>query len=293
VQAQILHVGGAGVGGAHQHQHPRADPSRCLHEGVDGVGAHQRVHRGHVDAETRQAAERRRRAVQQRAGICARGHVDVTALAVGDHEQAQFARVPGHVFQRRPPGGAEQLEARKLGLDRDARVRGGVDEGKAVCAHSARSRAHGIGDIRGCCGRRGPQRRRVGIEAEDDLRLARGDPRRQGVPEGGRAVQRPFTALFRPLPAVNRGTREAAISMRSPVRGFTPARALRSLTWNLPKPDTVTSLPLRSASSTVASTASTALEASLRVSWARSATCSTSSDFVTSPSSLVRSSLRR
>ena len=46
--------------------------------------------------------------------------------------------------------------------------------------------------------------------------------------------------------------------MRSPVRGLTPARAPRSLTWNLPNPDTVTSLPRRSASSTVASTASTA-----------------------------------
>ena len=45
-------------------------------------------------------------------------------------------------------------------------------------------------------------------------------------PKRGGGAQRPFTALFRPLPAVKRGTREAAIWMRSPVRGLTPiARA--------------------------------------------------------------------
>ena len=40
-------------------------------------------------------------------------------------------------------------------------------------------------------------------------------------------VSAPF---FNPLPAVKRGTRLAAIWMRSPVRGFTPWRAPRLLT---------------------------------------------------------------
>ena len=56
-----------------------------------------------------------------------------------------------------------------------------------------------------------PQRAGIGVDAEHDLRLALGDPSGQGVAEEARRRQRPFTALFRPLPAVKRGTREAAI----------------------------------------------------------------------------------
>src|SRR5262249_54082696 len=55
----------------------------------------------------------------------------------------------------------------------------------------------------------------------------------------------------------------------------------RSETWNFPNPDTATSLPRRSASSTVAIRASTARDASCLVKAARSATWSISSDFVT------------
>jgi hypothetical protein len=83
----------------------------------------------------------------------------------------------------------------------------------------------------GRCGRRlRPERGWVRIQAQDNLGLSLGDQRRKTVPERAETRQRPFTALFRPLPAVNRGTREAGIWIRSPVRGFTPARALRSLT---------------------------------------------------------------
>jgi hypothetical protein len=35
-------------------------------------------------------------------------------------------------FQGRPPGGAEQLEARELKLDRHTRLRGGVDHRTAM-----------------------------------------------------------------------------------------------------------------------------------------------------------------
>src|ERR1019366_5501258 len=179
------------------------------------------------------------------------------------------------------------LEARELGLDRHAGVGRGVDQRATVLEHRAAGglpRREPVRDLLSA----GPQVGRVGVEPEHELRLALRDARGQGVAEGPRSRQRPFTALFRPLPAVNRGTREAAIWLRSPVRGFPPARAPRSLTWNLPNPDTVTSLPRRSASSTVASTASTARAASCLVRSARSATWSTSSDFVTSPSSFVK-----
>src|SRR5207253_10328999 len=138
-----------------------------------------------------------------------------------------------------------------------------------------------------------PQLARVRVQSEHDLGLALGDALRKLVAEAQRLSQRPFTALLRLLPAVNRGTRDAAIWMRSPVRGLTPCRAPRSLTWNLPKPDTLTSLPRRSASSIAASTASTARPASCLVRPARSATWSTSSDFVTLASSFAKPRMRR
>ena len=56
-----------------------------------------------------------------------------------------------------------------------------------------------------------PQRARIGVDAEHDLRAALGYARRERVSERGRRAQRPFTALLSPLPAVKRGTREAAI----------------------------------------------------------------------------------
>ena len=119
---------------------------------------------------------------------------------------------------------AERLEARELRLHGDASRAGGVDQRAAVRDHSRR----------GCSGGRallprggrallldgarepllsgvrdGPQRGGVGIEAEDELRLALVDARGERVAEA--QLQCPFTALFRPLPAVKRGTREAAI----------------------------------------------------------------------------------
>ena len=61
---------------------------------------------------------------------------------------------------------------------------------------------------------------------------------------------------------MKRGTLEAAIWIVSPVRGCTPSRAPRSATWNLPKPEKVTSLPRSSVSSMTSRTASTASPAS-------------------------------
>src|SRR3954469_4499256 len=73
--------------------------------------------------------------------------------------------------------------------------------------------------------------------------------------------------------------------MRSPVCGFTPWRAPRSATENLPKPVIATSPPRCSVSLTTSVRAFTACSASDRLMSARSATCSISSD-------LFKSSLR-
>jgi hypothetical protein len=271
-ELQILDVSGARVRGAHQHEHPRPGRARGRHERLDRVPSHQWVHRQQIGPEACHRPERRVQPSQQGGGVGLRGDCDVTALAVGDHQQAGAAGVLGHLLEHRPADRAERLEARQLQLHRDAGLRGRVDQGSAVLENRAprglrRRKACGL---LGSAGR--PQRARIGVQAEHDLRLTLGDSCGEGVAEGVRLAQRPFTALLSPLPAVKRGTRDAAIWMRSPVRGLTPARAPRSLTWNLPKPETVTSLPRRSASSTVASTASTAFPASCLVRAARSAT---------------------
>jgi hypothetical protein len=78
--------------------------------------------------------------------------------------------------------------------------------------------------------RRRPQAGRIGVEAENDLAAALFDERRQPVGKripGGEArvgtlVQPLLTALLSAEPALNLGTLLAAISMRSPVCGFTP-----------------------------------------------------------------------
>jgi hypothetical protein len=53
-------------------------------------------------------------------------------------------RIPRHLFKDGPPRRAEQLETRELGLDGDARVRGGVEEGEAVGPDGGGSRLNGI-----------------------------------------------------------------------------------------------------------------------------------------------------
>src|SRR6185312_1357771 len=74
--------------------------------------------------------------------------------------------------------------------------------------------------------------------------------------------QPPLTADLSWLPALNLGTREAAIWTRSPVRGFTPCRAALLLVLNLPNPVNDTSPPPRSVSVIVSMNASTAFAAS-------------------------------
>jgi hypothetical protein len=59
--------------------------------------------------------------------------------------------------------------------------------------------------------RRGPQGARIGVDAEHYLRAPLGHAGGEEISERELRAQRPFTALFSPLPAVKRGTREAAI----------------------------------------------------------------------------------
>jgi hypothetical protein len=59
-------------------------------------------------------------------------------------------------------------------------------------------------------GRIGPQPGGIGVQPEDDLRAASGDRLSEPLAEGARGAQL-LTDFFRPEPAVNFGTLEAAI----------------------------------------------------------------------------------
>ena len=185
--------------------------------------------------------------------MCVRPRRDrhVAALAVGQHEQTGFARGLRHGVEGGYAGGPEALEARELRLDGHARGAGGFDRRAAVefdrrggeLGRLAVTTAYGLDrDL--------PQGGRVGVEAEDDLAAPlldeRGEPVSEGengsdttaaeaLPAGLSLILRrcalyiePLTAFFRAEPALKRGTRLAAIWIRSPVCGFTPWRAPRS-----------------------------------------------------------------
>src|SRR3712207_689964 len=87
----------------------------------------------------------------------------------------------------------------------------------------------------------------------------------------------PISASLRALPALKEGTLEALIFIFSPVWGFLPSLALRSLTENFPKPVILTSSPPLSASVTTRWKAPKCSWASLAVTPASSAILSMSS----------------
>ena len=70
------------------------------------------------------------------------------------------------------------------------------------------------------------QLRRVGVKSKADLAAALFDGRRSPIDEEAQ----PLTDFFSAEPAEKRGTLPPAMVIRSPVRGFTPWRALRSAT---------------------------------------------------------------
>jgi len=67
--------------------------------------------------------------VRGRVGPRRRGHV--TALDVGDHEEADLFRVGAHLLERAHAVGSERLEERALRLHRDGVGRGRVDDPSA------------------------------------------------------------------------------------------------------------------------------------------------------------------
>ena len=111
------------------------------------------------------------------------GDVDVAALAIGEHEQAGGAGVRNGRGQRVPAGCTEALEAGDLRLDGDDGIADRVDDRAAMGEDGSRGAGRGAGaerTRRGVFGL-GPERERIGIEAEHDLRLALGD-------RGGQAI---------------------------------------------------------------------------------------------------------
>ena len=91
--ARSCDVGGAGVGGADEHEHPGPGGARGLDQRLERVAAEQRVDGQRVGARGRRRAEGRRRRADQRLRVGGGGDGDVAALAVGDDEQAGGAGV--------------------------------------------------------------------------------------------------------------------------------------------------------------------------------------------------------
>ncbi len=185
-ELQILHVGGAGVGRSHEREHARAPRAGGADKRLERVAAHQRVDGGGVDTEAGNRSERRLDAAVQRLRIGARGHIDVAALAVCDHEQPRLARMLEGGSEQHAPGVTESLEAGKLRLDRHARGRYRVDQRVAVREHGAR---HGIGERRlrrssGPVGHAGPQGTWIGVQSDHELGLAVRDARGEHIAEG-------------------------------------------------------------------------------------------------------------
>ena len=106
-------------------------------------------------------------------------------------------------------------------------------------------RGDGVGGALGGVGA-GPrlrvERGGVRVEPEDHLAATVRDRLGQPVREGLR--QLPLTFDLSPAPAENFGDLPPGMVIRSPVRGLTPWRGPRSVTWNLPKPVKLTSSPL-------------------------------------------------
>ena len=151
------------------------------------------------------------------------GDRHVAALAVGEHEQARGARVRADGLERERAGEAEPLEARELGLGGDAGGPGGVDQRERVREHGGRRLERGrlrlgrrgAGDVARDLVRGGealrevrprlgrmversrPQAGGIGIDPEDDLRLARRDGGGEAIAEGLTGRRRPVAGARR------------------------------------------------------------------------------------------------
>jgi hypothetical protein len=200
-QLEVENVGSAGVGGAHKQEHPGASEARGGNEGFDGITAHERIDGGDIDSESADRTERSLRpphgegrnfkTAEERLRVGDSGDVDVTALAIGDDEQTVGASVIGDGDECRRPWRSESLEAGELELDCKTGRCDCIDEREAVAKDGPSDprdilRAHKAGVLlpreafRATPNPR-PERGRMRIEAEHDLRLTLGDTRREGV----------------------------------------------------------------------------------------------------------------
>ena len=245
-RGRVLDLRRARVRRAHQHEAAGARGKRSLDQRLQRVAPQERVGRDRIHPGTRCAEIGLR--------VRLRRHRHVAALAVAEHEVPAVGRVRRHLRERGPSGRAQPLEAGELELDAHAGLPHRVDRGAAV------PRDRGGGGVGPACLR--PQRRRVGVEPEQHLAAALLDPRRQAVREAGVHAFGPtrrrfaglcglssprsagpacgyppkpppgapppgapaplLTAFLSDEPALKRGTRLAAIWIRSPVWGFTP-----------------------------------------------------------------------
>src|SRR5665647_1395326 len=114
---RALDGGGLGVGGRGEDEHALPARSGEVQDGVERTDAHIGVHRDGVDLERRARAE---------PGLAVRFDTgaEVSALDVGDDEQAGLAGIREHALECCVPGRAEPLEERHLRLD-DAGPPGG------------------------------------------------------------------------------------------------------------------------------------------------------------------------
>src|SRR5581483_7393704 len=279
---QVEQVRRAGVRGPHEREEPRAGVVGGGDQRVERVGPQHRVDGRGVGRQRLDAPPGALGAREERLRVGGGADGDVAALSVRDHQKPGPPRRLDDGGERGPARRPQALEAGELRLDGDARWAGELDQPPAVGGHRPR---RALGRLTRAAAELWIDRGRVGIEAQADARAALGYERRQPIGEGlGPAGAQPLTRDLSAAPAENRGTRPPWIVIRSPVRGFTPWRAARSATLNLPKPVKFTSPPPARTSAMLSSTASTASAAAfllpMRASPARR---STNSALVTRP----------
>jgi hypothetical protein len=188
---QILQVGGAGVAGPDQREHPGSSLGGGGEKRLEGVAPEQRVGGEGVRPEARDRPPRRRRLPDEGLPVGGGGDRDVAALAVGDDQEAGILRRFASRFQRLPSGCAEPLEAGQLGLDGDAGGARLLDQDPAVLGDRGggelSGRRLGVPRLRPRSGQLG----RIGVEAEADLAAALFDERREPIGKASQRISRP------------------------------------------------------------------------------------------------------
>ena len=122
-EADILHVGAAGVRRLHETEEPGTVAPACGEKRLERVAAEIRAHGDSVGERGIVAAR-----FDVRGRVRPRGGADVAALDVGDDEQLGRVRVGADLLEGPHPVRAERLEERRLRLHRHGVRRDGVDD---------------------------------------------------------------------------------------------------------------------------------------------------------------------